>query len=572
MKHKLVAATLCAGVAIALAGNSATAVTKKATPKKPAAKATTTTAKPAAATPAPTAAPAAPAKASGKKGGTLVDVRNFQNGDPNFIDPGLASTVQGSQVTTQIYDGLMDIDYETSELKPAVAESFKWNATSDQVVFKLKKGTKFSNGEEVLPSSFKCSWERTVDPAFASPLSYHFDSIKGKSEVDNGKTKVLSGVVANDTDLTLTVTLTAPYADFVPEMQHTVFSPMTKDGCKAGRTYQDGIMVGNGPFKMEEPWKRGQFIKIVRYDGYYGGVNDHLAYLDGVEFKIVKDELAALNVFESGGADVSGIPGGKFNELTKKYGDRAAKSPQLVIQYMGFNWEDKLVGGFANAKLRQAISLAVNRKQINDAIFDGSRKEATGFTPIGIPGVKADAYGLSESANVAKAKQLLEEWGKPIPKIDFKYANSPTNVQISSIIRNNLKDIGVEVEFDAMLPTTYFDKIRENPGQMFRAGWAADFVGYDNFTYPLFTAKAVGGDNLTRFQSAVVDQGIYSARKTADAAKRNAQYQQAEAGFMAQAIVVPLYWNKWANILSPKVDKWVQGPTSFIDYSEVTMK
>ena len=575
MQKKLLAVVAAGAVAASIFAPAAQAATKKKTTTTK--KATTTKAP--AATAAPTTVATAPAPKAGalKTGGSLVNVGTFSSGDPTTAgDPGLSSVVNESQIANMLFDGLMEIDYDTNELKPNVAEGFP-TVNGTTLTFKIRKGVKFSNGEDVVPSSFKCSWDRTVGAALASPLTYHFDSIAGKKEVDDGKAKSISGVIANDGTMTLTVELLRPYADFIAETQHTVFSPMTKAGCAAGRTYHDGIMIGNGPFKMAEPWKRGQYIKMVRNEDYWGGISGHKAYLDGVEFKIVKDELAALNVFESGQADITGTVAGRFTELTKKYGDTAAKKPQLVIQYFGFNWEDKVVGGFANAKLRQAISLAVDRKRINDAIFDGSRKEATGFTPPGIAGTKIDAYGITATSNVALAKKLLAEYGKDAPTIKLRIANTPANVNIASIIKNSVKTaIDVDLDIEADNPTGYFDRLRANPGQAFRAGWAADFTGYDNFMYPLFSSESIGGDNLFKFGNAEVDGLIAEARRTADANKRNALYQRAEAVVLGQGIVVPLWWNKWSTLLSAKVNAEAyakaQGPTAFVDYNEVALK
>ncbi len=575
MQKKLLAFVASGAVAASIFAPAAQAATKKKTVTTK--KATTTKAAATTAAPTTVATAAAPKAGALKSGGTLVNVGTFASGDPTTAgDPGLSSVVNESQIANMLFDGLMEIDYDTGELKPNVAETFP-TVSGKTITFKIRKGTKFSNGEEVLPSSFKCSWDRAVSETLASPLSYHFDSIAGKAAVDDGKTKSISGVVANDSAMTLSVELLRPYADFIAETQHTVFSPLTKAGCAAGRTYHDGIMIGNGPFKMAEPWKRGQYIKMVRNEDYWGGPNGHKAYLDGVEFKIVKDELAALNVFEAGQADITGTVAGRFSELTKKYGDTAAKKSQLVIQYFGFNWEDKAVGGFANAKLRQAISLSVDRKRINDAIFDGSRKEATGFTPPGIAGVKVDAYGLDATSNAAQAKKLMAEYGKDAPAIKLRIANTPANVNIGAIIKNSVKTaIDVDLTIEADNPTGYFDRLRDAPGQAFRAGWAADFTGYDNFMYPLFASESIGGDNLFRFGNAEVDHLIEQARSTADNNKRNALYQQAETIIMGQGIVVPLYWNKWSTILSAKVNAEAyakaQGPTSFVDYNEVALK
>jgi oligopeptide transport system substrate-binding protein len=571
---KLLAIAATGAVAVSLAAPATQAATKKkTTTKKPA------TTKAAPTTAAPTTAAPAPATGAFKSGGTLVNVGTFSTGDPTTAgDPALSSVVNEGQISGMLFDGLMELDYTTGKLQPNVADGFPTTDASGKVItFKLKKGVKFSNGEDVLPSNFKCAWERAISPEIASPIAYHFDTIVGKKEVDDGKTKLLSGVVANDSALTLTVTLVTPFSEKVDEMQHTVFSPLTKEGCAAGRNYHDGLMIGNGPFKLAEPWKRGQFIKLVRNETYFGGFRGQKAYLDGIEFKIVKDEVAALNVFESGQADITGTTAGRFTELTKKYGDAAAKRPQLVIQYVGFNWEDKTVGGFANAKLRKAISVAVDRKRINDAIFNGSRAEATGFTPPGIPGVKVESYGIKATADAALAKKLMAEYKLDPPTVKMKIINTPANVNIAAIIKNSVKEnAGVDIEIEAEPGTGFFDRLRVNPGPVFRAGWGADFVGYDNFMYPLFHSASVGSDNLARFGNAEVDKLINEARRTSDEAKRSALYQRAEAIILDQAIVIPLWWNKWSTLLSSKVNTEsfasAQGPTAFVDYSIVAVK
>ncbi len=180
---------------------------------------------------------------------------------------------------------------------------------------------------------------------------------------------------------------------------------------------------------------------------------------------------------------------------------------------------------------------------------------------------------MKETADVETARKLLAEYGRPAPKLTLKFANSPTNTQISSIIRNNLQQVGIEVEFDAMLPSTYFNEIGKDPGQAFRAGWAADFLGYDNFINPLWSTAATSpdGNNRSRFQNAEVDRLIARARATSDEKRRGELYYQAEKIIMEQAVVIPLYWNKWANITSPKVARLPQGPTAFIDYAEVSL-
>jgi oligopeptide transport system substrate-binding protein len=472
-----------------------------------------------------------------------------------------------------VYDGLVDIDYDTGELKASVAD--KWTVSPDgkTVVFTLKKGVKFSNGEAVLPSNFKCAWERALRPELASEVAYHLYSIKGAQAVNDGKGKTLDSVVADDAKLTLTVKLDLAYSSFVAETQHTVFSPVPKAACSAGKDYEQGIMIGNGPFKMAEPWKHDQSIKLVRDDNYYGGINGHAAYLDGVDFRITKDTLAAYNLFESGTGDNAPIPAGRFKEAAAKYGSKGNERPTLSVQYYGFNWNDPSVGGYDNAKLRRAISMAIDRDQINNLIFDGTRAPATSFTPPGVPGYNKKTATISTKADVAGAKKLLAEWGRPLPKIKLRVNSVSANLLLANIIVANLKEIGIEVELDPRPSTGYFsDLANGNSHQFFRTGWVYDYAGYDNGMYPLWSTAAIGQDNSAKFSSAQFDKLVNAARSTSDSAKQAANYQAAEKILLDQAVAVPLIWGRWGQVTSKRVDGYPQGATGFVDYNEVSFK
>ena len=572
MQKKLIATTAVAGLAIMVASPlAASGAAKKTTKKKATTKAVTTTAAPTTAAPT-TAAPAPAAAAGGKKGGTFVSLQ-LAAGDPDHIEPGLAHTIDGSQVAGQLFDGLMEIDYASAELKPSVAESFSVSSDGKTVSFKIKKGVKFHNGEAVLPSNFKCGWERAASRDLASEVGYHLDSIAGKSDIDDGKTKLLSGVVADDANLTLTVKLKSAYSSFVAETQHTVFSPLTKKDCSAGKDWEQGIMVGNGPFKMNEPWKHDQFIKLVRNDDYFGGHLGRSAFLDSVEFRINKDTVPAYNLFESGTGDNAVIPAGKFKEAAAKYGEKGNTAPQLVIQYYGINWNDKDAGGFANAKLRQAISLAIDRNQINQLVFNGTRTPATGITPPGVPGYKAGLWKIKPEAQVDEAKKLLAEWGKPLPKITLRVNSVSANLLVANIVKDNLSKVGIDVDLDPRPSTGYFsDLANKNDHQLYRSGWVYDYVGYDNGMYPLFSTETIGADNSAKFSNAQFDSLVSTARSTSDLKKQADLYQQAEKIALEQAVAIPLIWGRWSHVVSSKVDRYPQSATGFVDFADVTLK
>lgn len=508
-------------------------------------------------------------------GGTLVDLQNFAQGNPDHIDPGLSSTIQGSQPGQLLFDGLTETDYETGELKPMVAESWKSNATGDEWTFQLRDDVKFHNGDPVLPSDFKFAWERVVNPAFASEVAYHFDPIVGSDAVAAGEATELSGVVADDEARTLTVKLEYPYSIFPATTSHLVFSPVPKKVVQAlpdQSQWERGVMVGNGPFKMTEPWADNQFIKVVRNDDYWGGLNDHDAYLDGVEFRISSDLDSAYQAFEAGQGQTGYIPPGRFEEALAKYPEQNATEETLGVYYWGFNMKDPVVGGDDNLKLRQAIALAIDKQAIVDTVYSGSRRVATGFTPPAMPGYQEGLNDIASAPgrDLDRARTLLEEWGGQVTEpIKLNFGAGAGHEPVAQIIQANLQEIGIPTTLDGRDSTTYFSAMRQGEGQFLRAGWIWDYVAYDNGMYPLFHTKSIGGDNLVLYSNPEFDDLVDRARATTDEGQANTLYRQAETKMLDDVAVVPLNWYTGSIVYADSVRNLIQSPLQFVAYEQI---
>lgn len=526
-------------------------------------------------------APTEPGGAAGTpvSGGDLIDLQNFAQGEPDHIEPGLSSTIQGSQPGQLVWDGLTENDYKTGELKPMVAESWTNNADATQFVFKLRKDVKWSDGTPVLPSDFVRGWNRVVQKQFASEVAYHFDVIKGKAEVDAGKAKTMSGLKADDANLTLTVDLVAPYSTFATTTSHLVFSPIHKEveQLKDQTKYEQGVMIGNGPFKFAEPWKHERYIKLVRNEDYWGGLNNHKAYLNSVEFRISKDVDAAFADFEAGTGQTGYIPPGRFAEVKAKYAGRVSDKEILGVYWWGFNMKDPVVGGAGNLKLRQAIAYAIDKQAIVNSVYNGSRKVATAFTPPGVPGYKEE--GLNPlgggGRDVNKAKQLLAEWGgaaKITKPIKLNFGAGAGHEPVATIIQANLKELGINAELAPGDTETYFTQMREGKGQFLRSGWIWDYVAYDNGMYPLFHSNSIGGDNLVQYSNPAFDKLVDEARATTDPAKANELYNQAEQTMLTDVAVVPLNWYTGQVAYSEQLKNVTQSPLDFFAYDEMWLQ
>ena len=206
-------------------------------------------------------------------GGELIDGGTFIAGPPEHIDPALNSTLDAYQVINAMYDGLTDIDVsdpEDTRIVPLLAETFEPNEDATVWTFTVKDGLTFADGEEILPSTFQRSWERAAD--IAGDYSYLFNFIEGGAERLAGEADTISGVVADDEAMTLTVTLSAPYSNFGAVAGFQLFFPVPEAADAAGDGYQEELMVGNGPYTMESP-RSDEEIVLVRNDRWAGDFN-----------------------------------------------------------------------------------------------------------------------------------------------------------------------------------------------------------------------------------------------------------------------------------------------------------
>jgi ABC-type transport system substrate-binding protein len=419
-----------------------------------------------------------------------------------------------------------------------------------------------------------------LDSKLASEISYHVTDntkIKGSKEVAEGKAKEISGIVADDANYTLKVTLEAPLNIFPNVLSHTVFSPMPKKIVSAlpdQTAWENQVMIGNGPFKMAEPWKHDQYIKLVRNDNYFGGFEKHKAYLDGINFVISKDTETAFAGFEAGAADTADIPPGRYADVQTRYPDtNTTKLDTLATYYWGLNTKDPAVGGPANLKLRQAISLSIDRQAIVDTVYSGTRKVATGFTPPGMPGYKANLSSIVKR-DLPRAKQLLQEWqqangGKAPPTVKLNFNAGSGHEPVAAIIQANLKDVGITGTLAPGDSKTYFSEMRKGKGQFLRAGWFWDYVAYDNGMYPLFHTATIGGDNLTLHSDPEFDKLVDEARTATDESKRNELYNKAEKLILDQVIVIPLTWYRGTIVWRPTVKNVQETPLGFLNYESM---
>lgn len=513
-------------------------------------------------------------------GGEFVDLGTIV-GDPlEHIDPALNTTLDGFQITNALYDGLTEIDYsdpDNPELKGLVAESWEASDDATEFVFTIKDGLEFSNGEPVLPSSFVTAWERASDKDFAGDYSYLFNFLEGGAAKLAGEADTISGLTADDDAMTLTTKLAAPYANWPTVAGFQLFYPMPAAVTELTdqNEWQNGLMIGNGPYKLEAP-RTDQETVLVKNDTWAGDVNGTTwpDRLDKITLRTQADPDTAYNAFEAGEGDNATVPAGRWGEAKENH-------PNAIFQALGtrffeVNWEDDLVGGPDNVKLREAIMLAINREEISNAIYDGTNPVATSLVPPGIPGAEE---GICEFCkyDVEGAKAALAEWEEA-----GNTQSEPLKIQLNAeaghepvvqIIVDNLKAVGIEAEAEPFPGETYFSQLADGACVMCRSGWYADYPTYDNFTYDLFHSDAIGGNNHGRYSNPDFDALIDEAKSTTDLDKATELYNEAEDILLNKDIgVVPYLYYSVDYVYSDELAAFPVSPLGLVLWEQVAFK
>lgn len=518
-------------------------------------------------------------------GGELVDGGTFVGDPPNHIDPALNNTLDAYQVINMLYDGLTDIDAtdaKNPKIVPDVATTVTPNADASVWTFKIRDDEFFSNGEQVMPSSFTRAWNRAAK--LAGPYSYLVGFIQGGADVLDGKADTISGAVADDATMTLTVTLSAPYANFDAIAGFQIFMPMPSEVEKlegdADKQYENGMMVGNGPFKLETP-RTDETIVLVpnpEWNGSIAGVKK--PSLSRLTFKTIADPDTSYNALEAGENDTGQIPPGRVPEAQENWGT-TLDTNILGTYYWVVNSQSPLIGGPQNLLLRQAINQAIDRDAINQSVYNGSRTTATGLTPPGIPGYKEGLCTVC-TYDVTKAKAAFDEWtkagGKLTEPITIQFNAEAGHEPVVAIVIDNLKAIGIEAVAEPMPTETYFDELSAGACKnICRLGWFADYPTYDNFMYDLFSSEIIKDGNLGNndgpFLNPQFDSLVNEAKRTPDKTKAGDLYNQAETILLNDVGAIPINWYRGDYAFNKdKLEGFHQTNFGLIPWEEVKVK
>jgi oligopeptide transport system substrate-binding protein len=473
-------------------------------------------------------------------GGEFADLGTFAQGPPDTLDPAVNTTLNAAQVIQATHDGLTTINYvgDEAEVVPHVAETIESNEDGDVWTFTIRDGLYFSNGEQVLPSSFVCAWERAASPNFPEPVyyAYLFNFIDGGEEKLAGEADTMAGLSADDEAMTLTVELAEPYAAFDAAVNHATFFPVPKGEILALGADQDQwtnmTMVGNGPFMMESE-RTDQSVVLVPNPYWDGTLYDDALELDEqphvsrLTFEIGSDIDTAFNSFEAGEVDSGPVPPQRMGAVEGYPHTRDIAQTGTYYFQIG---EDSFLAGDENAELRRAVALAIDREEISDVVWEGAQPPATSMVPEGILGYDADICEVCEH-DPAGAEEALNNWlddGNELESLQVTFNEGAGHEDVVSIIIDNLEAVGIPAERNGLPTEDYFPSLAEGGCvDICRVGWFSDWPVYDSFLYDLFHTDSLGGNNYG-YSNEEYDELVLQARSTVDDDERFELFHQAE--------------------------------------------
>lgn len=480
-------------------------------------------------------------------GGDETPVR-MEIGEPQeLLNPQNTTETEGAEVLAAVFEPLVNYD-ENKEPVEAAAESI---TTTDSKVWtiKLKSGYTWHDGKPVTAADYARAWNYAANQDNAMSSSYFFGRIDGYEDVHPGEgktptTKEMKGLKVVD-DLTLEVTLSAPFSQFKTMLGYTAFYPMPEvalgaDG-KITQAYGEQP-IGQGLFKVDKPYKKGtdQSIDLTVYDKFPGPKPTNWKKL---QFKIYTSSETAYNDLQADNLDIhDSLPASTINSAKAALGDRYFDEPDAAVGYIGVPL--KYNPDFKNVDVRKAISMAIDRETITETVFSGTRSPADDFINPAIPGYRKGACTAC-TYNPAEAKKLYDSAGGP-KSIELGYNNDGGHKEWIEAVANNLRaNLGIEVtpkpfeKFQGILDAL---DAKEYKG-LFRMGWAIDYPSAENYLTPIFGTGAIGtGSNYGGYSNKEFDELVSKGDQASTPEEGLQFYQQADDILLKDLPYIPIYF------------------------------
>lgn len=471
---------------------------------------------------------------------------SFYLGEPQKpLVPGNTTESEGAKVIDAVWTPLVTFDTES---RTVTYDGAAQSVTSDDNIrwtITLKPGWTFHDGTPVTAQSYVNAWNYTALSTNAQGASYFFSNVVGYDALqgdDAGGTPTattLAGLRAVD-PLTIEVTLSEPFAIYPLTLGYSAFNPLPEafyaDPEKFGKT-----PIGNGPFKADGEWVRGRGITLSRYDDYVG---KDKAKSRGVVLRVYTELSTGYTDVLAGNLDVlQGLPPDAYASAPDIFGDRYLRRPSPTITSLGFPLYDKR---YADVRVRRALSMAIDRQAITNAIFLGTREPADSFSPPTVVGYQQGACGRWCEYHPDEAKQLLAEAGfdTSVP-VDLWFNAGAAHDGWMTAVGNMFRKIGLSYRLRGNLQFNEFLSKRDAKEMdgPFRMAWVMDYPSVENFLAPQYAtaAMAPAGSNTVFYSNKAFDDALAAGDRAPTIEAAGTAYGKAEQILVNDLPATPLF-------------------------------
>jgi peptide/nickel transport system substrate-binding protein/oligopeptide transport system substrate-binding protein len=473
--------------------------------------------------------------------------------EPTGIAPSVVVDETGLLIVDTLFDSLTQVTADGTVL-PSAAVTWDVFEHGRRWRFRLRDGARYHDGAPVTAKDFANAWSMTVDQGRTGA---HLQDVVGYRSLRDGRTNTLAGVRAID-ELTLEVELRAPNMELPAIVAHPSLGPVPPRALEHAARFTERP-VGNGPYAMAEPWAHGQFIRVVRAEGWRNGQRRRARdRVREIVFRII-DVDAAYVGFQQGRIDVASVPPGALAQARRRYGiardgvgPGVVEAPEPSLYFLGMRvdappWDDPDV--------RRALSRAIDRRAISDADGDRQIDAAYGLVPRSLPGAGAvfcdTCLHLPSLAEAAFRRAGITE-------LTLTYDEGGGHEEIARQIRRDLERIGVTVELRAMAFDEYLGALEHGELALYRFGWQAQYASAGAMLEPLLASgapiEAGDGANYGGYASEEVDELIEQARATASPDERRDVWAQVERAALRDQAIIPMFTFRQRTVISGRVE------------------
>lgn len=497
-------------------------------------------------------------------GGTIII---GTTGDVDSFNPLFNESAMAQEITHLLLLGLADLN-DKSEFVPELARSWRFSEDHLQLTYRLRKDAVWSDGVPVTAADVKFTFDLLRDTTVASPRQGVTEYIKSVHTPD-AHTVVFEFTRAYPDQMFDTAGEILPKHVFKDVPPHEIRSH------PFGRT-----PIASGPYRLKR-WVSQQFIELVPNERYFG----ERPYLQRIVFKIVPDQSNLLMQLQSGEVDMMlGVPPSEVQQLKKS-------NPNLniypvsgrVYYYLGYN-EKRPV--FADKTVRQALTMAIDRRAIIDAFLYGFGKPCLGPIPPMIQWVSRSGQDPFQYAP-QKSRQLLAQQGWQDTDGDgwldkdgrtFSFtiktnAGNQLRADVAVILQEQFRRIGVKVDIQTLEWTALMDELREKQFDAYMGGWSTSF---NVDLTPIFHSSATDLFNFVSYANPQVDRLIEAGREELDIEKAGEIWGEAQKLIYEDQPYSFLFWidkvvavNKQFKNVTPiplsliyDIEKWYKLPVN----------